>query len=88
MDGTLEERLERVESRFALGDLVARYFDAVDRRDVSAVVQDFVVDGEFSYPGGGARGRDELHAFWTDNMRWEFTYHYPHAHVVQFFPQR
>lgn len=83
MEQTLEQRLEAVESRLALGDLVARYFDCVDRKDVAGVVADFVADGEFLYPGGGARGRSELGAFWTENLRWPFTYHYPHAHVVE-----
>jgi ketosteroid isomerase-like protein len=84
MGETLEERLAQVEARFALGDLVARYFDCVDRRDVAGVVADFAPDGEFSYPGGSARGRADLHAFWSANLRWDFTYHYPHAHVVRF----
>jgi hypothetical protein len=42
MHGTVEQRLSQVEARFALGDLVARYFDCVDRRDVSGVVADFI----------------------------------------------
>lgn len=84
MDTSIERRLERVEARFALGDLVARYFDCVDRQDVEGVVTDFVADGEFAYPGGQARGRDELRSFWTEHLRWPFTYHYPHVHVVRF----
>lgn len=78
------ERLERLEDRAALGELVVRYFHAVDARAFDALVGLFLADGEFRHPGGAVRGAAELEAFYREQLaRWPATYHYGHGHVVE-----
>lgn len=61
---TLEERLQRLEDRFEIQDLVVRYFIASDADDFDALAASFTVDGVFTGPGfSGGSNRAEVMEF-------------------------
>lgn len=61
---TIEERLERLEHRAALGDLVTRYFLAADGDDLDGVGASFTDDAVFASSGvTDATGREAIVAF-------------------------
>jgi hypothetical protein len=81
---TVADRLDRIEARFELQDLVAAYFHAVDARKFDELVSLFLPDAEFRHPGGSVRGAAALESFYREQLaRWPATYHYSHAHVVE-----
>jgi len=77
----LEDRVDRLESRHALSDLAAAYCAAVDAKDAKGVAEIFTVDGRLN----ALSGRAAIEEFFN---RWmsEYgpTFHYPHAHVIEF----
>lgn len=83
----LEARIQRLEDRQAILDLVARYYNAVDDRDIDAVGAMFCLDGVFGRFNGSdrAEGRDAIVRFYNDRLSLAGpSFHYPHAHVIDF----
>jgi hypothetical protein len=79
----LELRVARLEARQALADLVARYCMVLDAGDLEGVGRMFTSEAVLQTPGSSVSGRRDIVAFYADRMsRFEFTYHYPHSHVV------
>jgi hypothetical protein len=75
-------RLERVEARQAIGELPSRYAQAVDGRDLSALVELFVPDGDF---GAWGKGRDGLIEFFEGTLRGFYrSMHQLLGHVIDF----
>ncbi len=56
MPDDLAARVRRIEDRFALQDLVVRYFNACDEEDYDALAETFATDAEFA----DAYGRDQV----------------------------
>ena len=84
---TGDERLQRLEDRFAIQDLVAEYCRAIDDRDLDAFVDCFTADGVLRHRDGVMRlnGRDALRNYYAERFKqYGVTFHYPHAHVVRF----
>ena len=61
-------KAEQVADRFKIHDLVARYADAVSRRDEKAWADTWTDDGEWQLLGRTARGREEVVALWNSLM--------------------
>jgi uncharacterized protein (TIGR02246 family) len=61
---TLEERLDRLESIEAARGVLARYADACDAQDLSALAELFADGCELEVPGQVYRGQDEVVAFY------------------------
>ena len=83
----LAARLQRIEDRFAIQDLVAEYCRAIDDRDLAAFVGCFTADCVVRHRDGVMRldGRDALHAYYADRFKqYGVTLHSPNAHVVVF----
>jgi len=80
----VETRLSRVEARFALGDLVARYCAGVDDRDFHAIGDLFTEDGFFGHVGeGGAQGRAAIRQYYRGRLQdIPYSFHYPHTHTI------
>jgi uncharacterized protein (TIGR02246 family) len=57
---SLEERLQALEDREAIGALLAEYRRALDEKDFEAYADLFGDDGEFVTDGRTARGRAEI----------------------------
>ena len=77
---SLEDRLEYLESRIALGDLVAAYGRAVDDRDWPSVGQLYCTDATFDAVEGPATGRDAIIDYYKKRTAmFGVTYHYPHS---------
>lgn len=86
MTDDLTRRLERIEAKEAIRDLVVRYGMAVDDRDMDAVGDGFTDDAVFRHGDDSIvnHGRDEIVAFYTDRLRaFGATYHYPHSHLIE-----
>lgn len=87
MDHTsdLERRLDRLESRLEIQQLVTRYCVVVDDRDLDALAQLFTEDAWFDSVGGRTTGREALVEYYAGRLeRYGPTYHYPHGQVVDF----
>ncbi len=79
----LATKVARLETRFALQDLVANYFLRVDARSYETLADLFTADGIFAFADMKASGRSGLLDFWQRRLaNYEFTYHYLHSHVV------
>src|SRR5215468_1384308 len=81
------ERVQRLEDRFAIQDLVAAYCRAIDDRDLDTFVGLFTLDGRMRHQDGvmDVRGRAALRAYYASRFpTYGVTFHYPHAHSVRF----
>lgn len=85
-DVSLEERIERLEVRASIEDLVTRYGMLVDNRDLEGVAQLFTTDGQFGHQDqGGVTGHDEIKVFYRERLSGqEYSYHFSHNQLVEF----
>lgn len=80
-------RVQRIEDRIAILDLIARYYNAVDDRDIDTVATLFTEDAVFGRYNGTdrAEGRDAIVAFYYERLGMMGpSFHYPHAHLIEF----
>ena len=83
MSTDLAARLDRIEARHALNDLVANYSLRVDARTYDTLADLFTADGTFAFADMKVSGRADLLQFWKTRIsNYEFTYHYLHSHVI------
>jgi ketosteroid isomerase-like protein len=84
---SLEERLDEIESRAVISDLVAGYCEGVDRRDLARFMSLWHDDAEYLIPGGRGdfigsaeikRSQEVIGAVWKE------TYHWTTNHTVSF----
>jgi uncharacterized protein (TIGR02246 family) len=81
------EKIQRLEDRFAIQDLVASYCSAIDGRDLARFVSLFTDDAVMRHRDGVMRldGREAIETYYTARFaRYGFTFHYPHAVTVNF----
>jgi ketosteroid isomerase-like protein len=77
----LEQRIDRIESRQAIGDLLAAYCSAVDAKDATRLGTLFDAQAHF----GDLRGRKAIVDFFAGWMaEWGPSFHYPHALTLDF----
>jgi len=83
---TLEERVERIEAKSEIADLVTRYGMAVDDRDIEAVAELFTVDGSFGHQDDpGVAGRDAIKRYYRDRLDGlVYSYHFTHNHLIDY----
>ena len=82
---SLEERVARLEDRFAIMDLVADYCAAIDGRDLERFVACFTADGVIKHADDVMRieGREALREYYTRRFAdYGVTFHYPHSHTI------
>ena len=87
LEDWVEERVKRLEDRFAIQDLVASYCSAIDGRDLARFVSLFTDDAVMRHRDGVMRldGRQAIEAYYTTRFAgYGFTFHYPHAVTVTF----
>jgi len=84
---SLEARLDQIESRTAINDLVAGYCEGVDRRDLDKFMSLWHEDAAYLIPGG----RGDFYG--TEGIRqsqevikaaWKQTFHWTTNHTVKF----
>ena len=83
--GSIEERLQRLEARFAINDLVAAYCAAIDGRDLDSFVDCFTADAVLRHEDGVMRleGRETIREYYEARFpTYGVTFHYPHAQTV------
>jgi hypothetical protein len=86
---SLERRIQQLESRHAIAELVSSYAIACDEHDIAKLASIFTVDGVLDSPSKllAANGRDEIKA--TFLRRYKIrgpSYHWTHDHKVVFDP--
>ena len=82
---SFEERLERLEARFAIMDLVSEYCAAIDSRDLERFVDCFTADAVVRHQDGVMRlsGREAIREYYAARFRsYGVTFHYPHSHTI------
>jgi uncharacterized protein (TIGR02246 family) len=81
-----EDRLDEIESRFAIADLMARYSEGTDTQDVEAFMSVWHDDAEFFPPDGQQlRGSAAIRASRDPDGRvWKQSNHCPANHTVRF----
>ncbi len=81
----LAARVARIEDRFGLQDLVARYAVAVDDRDWDAVARMYATDSVFDSVLGRFAGRQAVVDYYRERTEsFGATFHYPHTQTVEF----
>ena len=84
-EAAVEQRLRRVEDRFELAELVARYGQLLDDRDLEGVAQLYAADATFDSLSGPVTGREAVVGYYADRLgAGGVTYHYPHSQVLSF----
>jgi uncharacterized protein (TIGR02246 family) len=81
------ERLQRLEDRLALVDLVADYCAAIDDRDLEKFLALFTEDAVLRHRDGvmGLDGKAAIRDYYTKRFaEYDFTFHYPHTHRISF----
>ena len=84
---SLAHRVQRLEDRFAIGDLVAAYCTAIDDRDLEKFLSLFTEDASLRHGDGVMRlaGRPAIRDYYTARFAaYGVTFHYPHAQTVVF----
>ncbi|MBK1787322.1 nuclear transport factor 2 family protein [Prauserella cavernicola] len=79
---TVEQRLDRLEARQNLEDLIGRYALACDDRDLDALADCYTDDGIFDSVGGPVRGRAALLRTYRDRLGPHPTVHLAHRLVL------
>lgn len=78
-------RLDLLESRIELDELITRYSIAVDDRDLDTLAMLFTADAWFDSVGGRTTGREALVEYYAGRLeQYGPTYHIPHGQVVDF----
>jgi hypothetical protein len=79
---SLIQRVDRLQIRADLADLVGRYGHLLDDRDWDGITTCFARDGRLRFNGGEVVGRQQLDAFYRVQLaKNEFTFHYRHSNV-------
>lgn len=77
----LEQRIDRIESRHAIGELLAAYCSTIDAKDAAALGALFAEEAHF----GDLRGRKAIVDFFLGWMAdWGPSFHHPHALTLNF----
>lgn len=81
---SLEERIDALEARAQIEDLVTRYGMTIDDRDLGALGELYTEDGRFGHQDQpGVVGRDAIVAVYGERLRGqEYSYHFSHNHLV------
>ncbi len=82
---SLEQRVRRLEDRFAINDLVVTYATLLDDAQWDALGQLFTEDGVFASPNSTTTGRAAIiENFKVKHAPFPVTWHDPHGIVVEF----
>lgn len=86
--GSLEERVQRIEDRIAIQELIARYCYTLDLRDLDGMLDCFTDDVELRRSDGSfVTGKDRLREYYLDNLvGMGPTLHAPYGNLVVEFP--
>ena len=85
--GALVARIDRLESRHAISDLITAYAIACDEHDMPRLTSLFTLDAEFNSPSGAmvARGRAAIEAMFIDLFKVRGpAFHWTHDHTISF----
>jgi uncharacterized protein (TIGR02246 family) len=86
-DGSLVERIQALEDRIAIDDLVSTYCLAIDERDLERFLSLFTNDAELRHEDGVMRleGLPAIREYYTQRFAgYRVTFHTPHSRLVEF----
>lgn len=67
---SLEERIDRIEQRIAISELIARYCFTLDLRDLDGLMACFTDDAKFRRSDGSFEsGKEKLRQYYIDNLK-------------------
>lgn len=84
---SVEKRLQAIEDRQELWDLISRYCNAVDDRDIDTIISLFTPDGSMGHADGATEGSgpDGIREYYESKLvHFEHCYHYAHNQLVEF----
>ena len=85
MTMSLEQRVQRLEDRFAINDLVVQYATLLDDAQWDALGELFAIDGVFASPNSTMVGRAAVvENFKVKHAPFPVTWHDPHGITVEF----
>lgn len=85
MTDSLEQRVRRLEDRFAINDLVVKYATLLDDANWGELGELFTEDGVFASPNSRTVGRAEVvENFKVKHAPFPVTWHDPHGIAVEF----
>ena len=85
MSESLEKRVQRLEDRLAINDLVVRYATLLDAAQWEALGERFTTDGVCGSPHSTTTGRAAvIENFRVKHAPFTWTWHDPHGHSVEF----
>lgn len=80
----LERRLQWMEDRWAINDLIVRYAVAIDDRDLATVADLYTEDAVFDSVVGATRGRAAIVDYYEHRLgMFGATYHIPYSHSTE-----
>lgn len=83
----LVRRIQRLEDRQAIQDLVTRYCSALDDRDLEAFAGVYADDAVMRHADGTFRleGQAAIRTYYAERFKqYGVTFHYPHTHRIDF----
>ena len=86
-DGSLDARIQAVEDRIAIDDLVSTYCLAIDERDLDRFLSLFTDDAALRHEDGVMRleGLPAIREYYTQRFAgYGVTFHTPHSRLVEF----
>src|SRR5687768_2424685 len=85
MSQELAYAVRRIEDRIAINELLARYSNAIDDRDMDVFADCFTEDFEFESVAGHSRGRGAALEYYAERMgSCGFSFHVPHTLILDF----
>lgn len=85
MADSLEQRIQRIEDRIAINDLVVQYATLLDDARWDSLGELFAVDGIFGSPHSTTQGRSAvIENFKVKHAPFTWTWHDPHGVTVEF----
>lgn len=82
---TLELRLQRMEDRWAINDLLVDYSTATDDHDIDGLANLYTEDAVFQGVRGKLQGRPAIAAYYEERLAsFGASYHIPYSHKVDF----
>lgn len=83
MSNDTEARLQRLEDRSELADLLSSYGRLVDDRDFAGLAELFTSDAEFESAQGRSSGKQAVIDYYRERTaQFGPTYHYPHSQEI------
>ena len=81
----LEARVQRIEDRWAINDLLVNYSTTTDDHDIAGLAELYTEDAVFQGIAGQIQGRSAIADYYEERLAsFGASYHIPYSHKVDF----